>query len=286
MKELWRSWLFSPGNHPERCRKALASPADQVILDLEDGVAPADKGDARANILDFIAHLGPGERVPWVRLNALSSDRGREDLDVLSRAFPADRRRFVVPKADRDSFARAAERSEGAGWLFIVETASGLTDLLREPPTGWAGSDLRLAFGPLDLLLDLGATPDPDELDLLFFRQSLVVASRAWGLPAPIDGVFPDVADEAGLAASAARAHRLGFAGKLVIHPRQIATVRAAFRPAQDEIRWAERVLAAFPDGAGAALVDGSMVDEPVLKRARAVVEAAGRDDAADDDAT
>jgi citrate lyase subunit beta/citryl-CoA lyase len=272
--ERFRSWLFSPADVPERCRKAYRSAADQVIWDLEDGVAPEHKDEARERVLELLAEVAGEERRPWVRINAPSTERGREDLERLAAATPRGRRRWVIPKADAQTFAMLAPWREGAEWLFIVETATGLLDLLVAPPTDWRAAEVRLSFGALDYQLDIGGSTSPDELELLVPRTLLSWVSRRLGFGQPVDVVFPDVPDEEGLKASAGRARRLGFGGKLLIHPRQVPVVHSAFLPTEEERRWAEAILAGMPAGVGAALVDGVMVDRPVLERARSIVAA------------
>ena len=158
--------------------------------------------------------------------------------------------------------------------LPLVESAAGLAGLsaLAAAPGVW-----RLAFGAIDLQVDLGLK-DATEDELLPFRLQLVLASRLAGIGAPVDGVSTAIDDEARLQVDVQRARRLGFAGKLCIHPRQVAPVNAGMAPSAVELAWAQRVLDAAGAAGGAAVaVDGKMVDKPVLLRAQAVLrEAAG----------
>jgi citrate lyase beta subunit len=276
-----RTWLFAPADVPDRCRKAYRSAADQVIWDLEDGVAAEHKDEARAHVLALLDEVRDEARRPWIRVNGLTEARGREDLERLWSALPSGRRRFVVPKVDRDSLAVVAPLAAEAEWLLVVETARGLWDVWRGAPAELGiGATARCSFGALDFQLDLGGTTGMDEAELLVPRSLLAFASRSQGLLAPIDAVWTDVGDEAGLRASAERARRLGFVGKLLIHPRQIAPVVEVFRPSAEEVAWAERVVAAAGSGVGAVLVDGAMVDRPVVERARAILASAGEREA------
>ncbi len=257
---LARSYLFVPGDRPDRFAKALASGADTVIVDLEDAVAPVAKDAARAALVAWLAQ--PGASVA-VRINDAASPAFAADLAVL-----ADGRigAVMLPKAERaDDLARVRAAAPRAALLPMIETAFGV-DRLREIAT--APGVLRLAFGSIDLQLDLGIE---GEDELLVFRSQLVLASRVAGLAAPVDGVSTSLDDSEAIGADARRARRLGFGAKLCIHPRQIAAVHAAFAPSAEELAWAGRVVAAAAQG-GATAVDGRMVDRPVLLRAQALL--------------
>lgn len=281
--EAARTWLFAPADRPERCQKALASAADQVIWDLEDGVAPAAGERARLALADLLRAIAPGGRRPWVRVHRPDTAEGREDLARL-RALGA-LERLVVAKADAASVRALARESARGEWLLLVESARGLWDLVQGRLPLPPAVRVRLAFGALDYALDLGLAPAPDELELLEARSQVVRTSRVLGLPAPIDAVHPSFTDPVALARAARRSARLGFAGRLCIHPAQLEIVAEAFRPEPETVAWARRVLAlARADGAGGAVaLDGEMVDRPVVERARQVLIAAGeRADAAD----
>lgn len=270
--ERYRSWLFAPADAPDRCRKAYDSGADQVIWDLEDGVASERKDQARASLLTLLDEVPKGGRRPWVRVNSLGTDRGQEDLRLLTSRVPEGRRRIVLPKADLQAFTSVPPSLGGDEWLLLIERADALMDLLDGPPLPQADDppSVRLAFGPLDYQLDLGGSTGGDEAELLVPRSLIVLASRRRGLPPPIDGIWTAVDDTEGLAASAGRARRLGFAGKLAIHPRQLTTLHQAFTPSEREVAWARRVVTEAE--AGAVLVDGEMVDRPALERARRIL--------------
>lgn len=271
------SWLFVPGDRADRCRKALASPADQVILDLEDAVAPAVKERARQQLLVLLAEGAADGRRPWVRINAVQAELGRADLEAFWEAFPQGHRRFLVPKADRAAFAALEPRAAGAEWVFLVETGRALWEIQREGvPEAWRGQACRFSFGALDYQLDMGGMTGPEETELLHPRTQLALASRVGDWLPPIDAVYPSIGDLEGLEASVLRARRLGFVGKLLIHPQQIEVVHRAFAPSDEERAWAERVLAASGE-AGAVQVDGMMVDRPVVDRARQILAQAGR---------
>lgn len=258
--------LFVPGDRPERFAKAASSRADAVILDLEDAVDPEAKEVARANV---VACDVSGKPV-FVRVNAADTQWWERDLDAVSKARIDG---VVLPKAES---AEAVAALAGAGGgemsvIVLVETVKGLFEidtLARAPRV------LCLAFGALDFGLDAGCEPSWEPL--LLARSRLVLSSRMAGIAAPIDGVTPAIDDAALVAEEARRAAATGFGGKLVIHPKQVEPVLSAFRPDEEAIGWAGRVLAAASDGA-AVQVDGRMVDRPLVEKARRIMATAGR---------
>jgi citrate lyase subunit beta/citryl-CoA lyase len=262
---LHRSVLFVPGNRPERFDKALAAGASAVIIDLEDAVAPADKPAARAALA---AWLRP-EHAVIVRINSQDTPWFAGDLALAGVPGVAA---VMVPKAERPDTLAAVMAAGSRALLPLVESAVGLAGL---PALAAAPGVLRLAFGSIDLQVDLGLK-DATEDELLPFRLQLVLASRLAGIGAPLDGVSTAIDDEARLLLDVQRARRLGFAGKLCIHPRQVALVNQGLAPSAAERDWARRVLAAAGSAVGAAVaVDGKMVDKPVLMRAEALLREA-----------
>jgi citrate lyase subunit beta/citryl-CoA lyase len=262
-----RSYLFVPGDRPERFDKAWASAADAVILDLEDAVAPDRKAAARSAVA---AWLSP-ERPAVLRINAADTAWHADDLALLHHPGLAA---LMLPKAETlDPAVLALCNTLGKHLLPIIETARGfhLLDTLATAPMVE-----RLVFGSIDFQVDLGISGDDDAL--LYFRSRLVLASRLASLPPPVDGVTTAIGDAALLQSDAARARRLGFGAKLCIHPAQAAIVNAALSPSVDDIAWAERVVEAIAQSAGAAVaVDGKMVDRPVLLKAERILQAGQR---------
>jgi citrate lyase subunit beta/citryl-CoA lyase len=259
-----RAWLFVPGNRPERFDKALAAGADQVIIDLEDAVPPADKAAARVALVTWLATTAA--RVA-VRINAADTAWFAEDLMLVDQPAVAA---VVLPKAEDPALLAAlAARRQGLALVPLIESAAGIA---AARAMAAAPGVERLAFGHLDLQVDLGLRGASED-DLLPYRAEIVLASRLAHIAAPLDGVTTAIDDAEGLAADVARARRLGFGGKLCIHPKQVGSVRAGFAPAEAEIAWAQRVLAAAAQAGGAAIaVDGKMVDRPVMLRAEAIL--------------
>ncbi|WP_153502669.1 HpcH/HpaI aldolase/citrate lyase family protein [Cumulibacter manganitolerans] len=260
-----RTLLFVPGGKPELFAKAAASGADGFIADLEDAVAPEAKDAARALAVEGLAQA-PGV----VRINAVGTPWHNADLAAVAGAPGVTG--VMLPKAEDAEAVRAvAERLAGTPLLLLVESALGVRDVaaLAQVP-----GVTRLSFGNLDFALDAGIEPRSDDEDeLLFARSAITLASRAAGLPGPMDGVLGDFRNDDLMARRTRRAFDLGFRGKLCIHPRQVAVVHEAIAPSEEEVAWARRIV----DGAGAlegaaVQVDGEMVDRPVLLKARDIL--------------
>lgn len=284
---LLRTLLFVPGDRPDRIVKAVASGADGVAIDLEDAVAAARKDDARAATRSALQEL-PDEVLPMlsVRINAVDSGLADDDVAALEPVLHRLALVIVPMSADPDGIRCAAdllERSERkagidvgrTGIVPLVETAAGI---LAAPAIAASHERVHtLAFGPADLSRELGITPTADGDEFLHARSQLVLAAAAAHRPPPIDGPHLDLADADGLARSARRARALGFGGKQVIHPAQIGVVTDAFSATQAEVDWARAVDAAFTvaeaDGVSSIrLPDGTFVDYPIARRARAIL--------------
>lgn len=261
-----RTYLFVPGNRPDRFAKAVAAGPGRVIIDLEDAVAPEAKDIARANITRWLACALPPVPV-LVRINGATTPWHADDLDLLESPHLAG---VMLPKAeDSGLLAGLRERLSATHELHaLIETVTGVMRL-REI-AGTVGLT-RLAFGSVDLANDAGIAGEDRELD--YVRSQLVLESRYAGLPPPIDGVTTALNDDARLEADVQRARRFGFGAKLCLHPRQVPVVHRSLAPSEAERAWAHRVLAALADHPpGACSVDGKFVDQPVIDRAQAIL--------------
>lgn len=261
-----RSYLFVPGDRPERFAKALASGADRVVLDLEDAVAPAAKGAARDAVAAHLAALPGGERQRFVvRINDASSAWFDDDLAMLAGRPGTE---LMLPKAEApETIAELRCRCPGMAVLALVESARGV---LNAPALAAAPGVQRLVFGTIDFALDLDLSGDP--AGFAPAASQLALASRAARIASPVAGVTPEIDDDEIFRADLARLRAHGFGAKLCIHPRQVATLHAALRPSEAELEWARRVIAATASQLGAIQVDGRMVDRPVLQRAHALL--------------
>ncbi|KAG8152677.1 HpcH/HpaI aldolase/citrate lyase family protein [Burkholderia catarinensis] len=267
-----RSLLFVPATRPERFAKALDSAADCIVVDLEDAVGPDSKDSARAQLAQHLPLLTPEQRSRTVvRVNAVDTPWHDPDIALL-RDWTRQRVTVMLPKSeDAGALRRVAQQLGGHAQLVaLVESLAGLDAadaLARDPQV------VRVAFGHLDFQLDLGMRATPDEPELAFARNALVVASRRARLPAPIDGVTTRTDDAGRLAADARRARAFGFGGKLCIHPAQVAGVNDAMGYSEDEQAWARRVIDEAANHNGAAFsLDGRMVDLPVIRAAETIV--------------
>ncbi|HEX7929428.1 MAG TPA: CoA ester lyase [Sphingomicrobium sp.] len=271
-----RSWLFVPADSERKISKALESETDAIIFDLEDSVAPAQKRAARDLLKQLPARSGGPQW--WLRINPIGSEFHRDDLALIG---VADIHGIVLPKTESGSdITRLAHRTGNIPIHAIVtETPASLFGLLsyRDPKSPLAA----MSWGAEDLSAALGASSKLDGTGELSFTyklaRSLCLAGAVAAGVQPIDGVFADFRDEAGLRAEAEAARREGFTGKLAIHPSQIAVINAAFTPSPDELRHAGEIVAAFeahPD-AGVLSVGGKMVDRPHLVQAKRVLERA-----------
>ncbi|WP_217477117.1 HpcH/HpaI aldolase/citrate lyase family protein [Stutzerimonas stutzeri] len=266
-----RSALFVPATRPERIPKALASGADAVIVDLEDAVADGLKAEARGHLDAFLA-ANPDAQV-LVRINADGHAQQSEDLAVCA-ARPGVIG-VLLPKVERAAQVVTAAGCGKPVWP-IVESARGLAAL---PEIAAAKGVERLSFGALDLGLDLGLASGTAAAERVLdqARYSLLLHSRLANLAPPLDSVFPDIRNLDGLARFAADARDMGFGGVLCIHPSQVAVVHETLMPSADELAWAQRVLAAGASGEGVFVVDGQMIDAPVIGRARRLLQRAGQ---------
>ncbi len=284
-----RALLYMPGDDLHKIQKAATLNVDCICMDMEDGVAANRKEVARQVIAGALQTLDFGRAERMVRINAVGSGLEAGDLQAVfeagSRARPDS---FVVPKVESPEQVRwasaqiaAAEArygwpAGGIGLVILVETALGvvwLREILAADPRLQA-----VIFGAEDLAGDIGAQRTPEAWEVFYARSALVTHAAAFNLQA-IDMVYVDFRDTAGLQAEALQGARLGYAGKQVIHPAQVAPVQQAFTPTPEALAQAQRLMAAFEEhqraGRGAFAFDGKMVDMPILKAARRVIERA-----------
>lgn len=273
-----RSLLFVPGDRPDRMEKALASGADALILDLEDSVAPVAKGDARAAIAAFLARP-VGAVARFVRINPLDSGMTADDLAA---ARGADG--IVLPKAagGADVAALDALLGDAAARILPIATETPAAIFALGSYAGCSPRLIGLTWGAEDLPAAIGAESSREADGRYTTPYEMVRALTLFGAHAagvaPVETVYPDFRDLAGLEAYCARARRDGFTGMMAIHPAQVPVINAAFTPDEAAIAHARAVVDAFAanPGAGALQLDGKMIDAPHLKAARALLARAG----------
>lgn len=267
--------LFVPGDRPDRFGKALAAGADAVCIDLEDAVPPQRKAVAREAVAGFLAERPAGRSrndidPPYlaVRINDPDTDLGRTDAGALSGVPRPDA--FMIPKVRTATEVRHAARLLGGDvrLLPLIETAWGLENAARI--TSASPAVIGVVFGGFDLAIELGA--DPVWEALLNARSRVVHAAALSGLDA-IDMPSRDFREMSGLREEAERARRLGFAGKMAIHPAQLPVIHEVFTPSEAEVARARRIVEADREaGGGAVALEGRMVDRPVAEVARRVL--------------
>lgn len=274
MRGVPRSWLYVPGHRPERVSKALASGADAVVIDLEDAVPRDQKDAARATAAGVAAERATyleGPRL-WVRVNDPAGPWGEADIDAFT-GLNLDGLR--LPRSEDPEVVREVAERTGLPLQLLLETAAGLARAveLASAHPGVAG----LGLGEADLSADLRVTSDEG---LSWARGWVVVAARSAGLPSPVQSVFTDVADLAGLRASSEQGRATGFVGRSVVHPRQIPVVHEVFTPTAAQVESAQAVLRTAEQAKAqgeVAVLDaaGRFIDPAVVERARIVLDLA-----------
>jgi len=275
-----RSALFMPGSNARAMEKAKSLPADTVIFDLEDAVAPDAKEQARAQAVAAVVAGGYGQREVIVRVNALATPWGRADLAAVATSGVDG---VLLPKVESPETVRevlAVLAHHGAPsalalWC-MLETPRGILDA---PAVATASPRVgALVMGTSDLTKDLHARHRRDRLPLLTSLELCVLAARAAGIAA-LDGVHLDLDDAAGFEAACRQAADLGFDGKTLIHPKTIAKANEIFAPALSEIDWSRRIIAAHAEalaqGRGVVVLDGRLIENLHVEDARRVVTVA-----------
>jgi citrate lyase subunit beta/citryl-CoA lyase len=260
------TYLFVPGDRPDRFDKALGSKAGAIIVDLEDAVAADRKAMARGAFASWFAnHPTDRDRVV-LRINDESTAWFEHDLALVQASGIGG---IVLPKAEGVAQVEhlAAALADDAFVIPLVETAKGIVNV---DAVAGAPRVQRIAFGTIDYALDLDL-PD-DERGYLYPASRIALASRAAGIATPIAGVTADIGDEGKLRADLEFARACGFGAKLCIHPNQVAAIHAAWRPSASEIAWAQAVVSAAKTAQGAILLDGKMIDRPVIARAKRIL--------------
>jgi len=280
-----RALLYMPGDDRRKIEKATTLGVDCICMDMEDGVAITQKSEARAVIAEAMKELDFGSSERCIRINSVGSGFEKYDLAAALATSPDA---IVVPKVETAGQVRAIsdyiemyERSarmplRGIPLLVGVETGKGIMNLKEI-----AEADRRLEaiiFGAEDYAASIGATRTRDATEVLYARSVVVTACAANDLQA-IDMVYIDFRDVEGLRLEAEQGAGLGFSGKQIIHPNQVAPVQEAFTPSDEAIEYAQRLVDAFSasqkEGRGAFALDGKMIDMPLLKNAQKVLERA-----------
>lgn len=259
------TFLFVPGDRPDRFEKAISSGADQVVIDLEDAVTEAEKDAARSEIVGWLS--GGGRAA--VRINGVGTTHHHADIEAI-RDLEGITAVVLAMAQDPAEVAEVVAQLGAVPLVALIETAVGVS---RAAKIAKVPGVARLAFGNLDYAADIAA--DPESSVMLPARSALVIASRVGSLTGPIDGVTTTLGDAETAAQDARLSRDMGFTGKFCIHPSQVDVVRSAFAPTENQVRWANSVVRAAADG-GLTQVEGQFVDRPVIARAEAILLRAG----------
>jgi citrate lyase subunit beta/citryl-CoA lyase len=285
---LIRSWMFVPGHRQRMIDKALGLNADAIMLDIEDGVAPNEKDAARKNIAESLGReKTPGSPARYVRINAIGHARMDADLEAVVRPGLEG---LVCPKVDTPDEVRKVDGilnekepknqvEKGRVRLLIaIESPRGL---LNAPAIAAASERIvGIIFGAEDFGREIGlpAVREGEARDLIYPRSAIVIAAAAAHVQ-PIDGVWVDLNDSAGLLGFAKQSRQLGFSGMSCIHPSQVDAINTVFSPTAEEIEYCQKVLQAFEEanarGDGSIAFGGQLIDRPIVERARRTIETA-----------
>ncbi|MBS4751405.1 CoA ester lyase [Nocardioides sp. zg-ZUI104] len=270
---LSRSALYVPGDAPDKLRKALDRGADELIVDLEDAVLPANKPKARDIVWMWVDGLPATDVKVWVRINQHGPER---EADVRALAGCEELAGFVAAKTEdaAELVALDALLTELGSAAKVVPLLESANAILNAREIALAPRVERLQVGEADLRADVGVTPGADERELLYARSHVVFASAAAGISPPIAPVSVEFRDLDAYRASTEAVARLGFVGRACIHPAQVAVANEVFTPTDEEVAKATALLERFAGGdAGVGVdADGRMVDEAVLRQARGVL--------------
>ncbi len=274
-----RTFLFVPGNRPDRFAKAEAAGADVVVIDLEDAVAPDDKDAARSDVAQWLS----SGHAAVVRINGADTQWFDGDIAMLVAVGINDAAGAaaagagvgagagaMLAKAEASEIVSRVATASNAPVIPLIETAVGV---LNAPGIAATPGVARIAFGAIDFAAELGVDPDDREA-LLHARSTLVLASAAARVASPVDGVTTALRDAEKLTDDVGYAARIGLRGKLCIHPSQVAAVHDRLAPTDDEVAWARRIVDATRADGSAVAVDGHMVDPPVVARAQQILAA------------
>ncbi len=276
-----RSVLYLPGSNARALAKARSLPADALILDLEDAVAPEAKEAARAQVCAAVAAGVYSGREVVIRVNALDTAWGKADLEAAAAAGPDA---VLIPKpgsgADIERATQALTRAgapERTRLWAMIETPAAILNLAEIAAAArWPGARLGcLVMGTNDLVKETRAELSGDRLQALYWLSAAVTAARAYGLDV-LDGVYNNFKDVEGFRRECAQGRALGFDGKTLIHPDQVAVANEVFAPPEAEVAFARRIIAAFDEpqnrGKGVITVDGRMVELLHAETARRTV--------------
>ncbi|KOF10215.1 hypothetical protein AC739_10735 [Planococcus glaciei] len=274
---IYRSLMFTPGTNKERLLKSVSSEADALLWDLEDAVHPDEKAAARAVIQEALDELEDKPAKPiFLRVNQYGTEWYAEDVKL---ARHENVNGIMLPKAE--SARQVQETWDGMGasgeLIALVETAVGIVRL----EDIFSNSNVSgVAFGAIDYAVDVDLTLTEAGLEAIYARSRIVTYAKAAGVEGIYDTVFPDIHNTESLQKRAVSARALGFNGQMAVHPKQLETIHEVYSPSREDIDWAVKVLHHAEHeakGAGVFMLDGKMVDRPIIEKAKQIYQAAER---------
>jgi len=277
MTRIRRSILFVPADRPERIEKAATLSADVVVIELEDGVSPENKDFARREAGRMIEQVDFGNKEVALRVNRISTLHGIEDMMAMAK-WARKPNLVLLPKVESAGEVRIyddliSQMKAELEFMVLIESSRGILNAAKIVSASPRVSCLTL--GIADLSAELGSRISWDTM--FTHRASIILVCGLTGI-IPIDPPYLNIRDETGLLKECKKARDMGYTGKLCIHPSQLAPVNGAFTPSAEEVIRARRIVeAAETQGTGAIVLDGKMVDTPVIKSAQRIVEAAER---------
>lgn len=280
---LYRSWMFVPGSDSKKIEKAQQLPADMIIFDLEDAVVLNEKESARKKVKEALQKSGNCRNV--VRVNSVNTPYFVDDVkEMVSEGLHG----IMLPKSEAreqilllDELLSKTEEEMGLNHkIAIIPLIESALGVCQADQIAASSSRVQcLAFGSVDYALDIDAELTKEGLELLYARSLLINVSRSAGIQSPIDAVYTDIHDLEGLRKETVFIKKMGFQGKLVVHPKQIDIVNEVFIPSQEDIESARIIVSAYEksvrEGLGAVQVNGKMIDYPVVERAKRILEKA-----------
>ncbi len=284
-ERLRRTMLFVPGNNPGMIQDAYIYGSDSIMFDLEDSVSVGEKDSARCLVYEALTNLDYGTKETVVRINSLESGLGISDLEAIVRARPnvirLPKTEFAADVTDCEKEIERIEKKAGIAvgttkMMAAIESAIGV---LNAKEIAFSSKRLiGIALGAEDYVTNLKTNRSPEGTELMFARSMILHAARAAGIAA-IDTVYSDVNNEEGLIAEATLIKHLGFDGKSVINPRQIAPIHKIFTPTEKDIKKSMAIMEAIAEanrkGSGVIALNGKMIDKPIVERAKWVLKLA-----------
>lgn len=268
MEGMSKTYLFVPGNSEKKILRAISSTADAVIIDLEDAVIPEEKEKARTIVYDMLKDKVVKKQI-YIRVNSCQTTWWKNDL-ALTKKLP-QLQGIMLPKSEsaQDIDKITTEIFENHEIIPLIESAKGVHNF--DQIVMASRQIKRVAFGSVDFALDLNVEWTEEGTERLYAMGKICLQSRALGLEPPIDAVFPILDQQQAFEKDILLGKKIGFFGKLIIHPKQIESVHTLYAPSKEKILWSEQIIQLFEnkEHGGAVTLDGKLIDLPIYLLAK-----------------